>query len=277
MQSGGNGADAAGVIGFLGFSAYIAFMIWLFVPMIGNIPFLSPADTVIEQVEVYPTMPPVVDNGYGIAVAHPPVSLSTEPVLQPTYTPQPTYTAQPTYTPMPTFTPQVDWLRGSPVPTQNSFLPSQVNWVFSYYYPPLVAEREENPAYEVNCHPDNWIWNQQNTRVTGCKDITASGLPWSEYVMYNSLDYMGGVAVPYHPDTCPVFSELCQPIYPMGAVLRVTDPPQIAGDYLVVDICPACASYIQSNGVLFLDFLAEGLPPDVNFWDRVEVSEVIYP
>jgi hypothetical protein len=172
----------------------------------------------------------------------------------------------------------VDWLRGSPTPTRNAFEPYQVNWVFSYYYPPLVAQRDENPSYEVNCHSANWIWNAQNTKVIGCADVTASGLPWSHYIMYDAVNnFAGGVAVPYHPNTCAEFSELCQPIYPMGAVLRVTEPSQIAGDYLVIDICPACSSYIDSHGVLFLDFLSDGLPPSVNFWDAVKVSEVIYP
>lgn len=250
--------------------------------MIGNIPFLSAPDTVIEEgAIVMETVRPAYEQGYyGISTVAPPtmvdpVSLSSTPTV--TMSAVPTFTPYPTYTPYPTNTPLVDWLRGSPEPTQNSFSPSQVNWVFSYYYPPLVSQREENPNYEVNCHVDNWIWNAQSTRVTGCKDVTASGLPWSEYIMYNSLEYMGGVAVPYHPDTCPVFSELCQPVYPMGAVIRVVSPSQIAGDYLVVDICPACSNYVQSHGVLFLDFLAEGLPPDVNFWDAVEVSEVVYP
>lgn len=188
-------------------------------------------------------------------------------VLLTTQTVQPTYTFQPTYTPQATFTPSVDWLRGSPVPTKNSFSPDQVNWVFSYYWPALVAK--DYPKYAANCHPDN-ILTSNTGKVNGCKDTTASGEPWSTHLMYKDLQYMGGVAVPYYPNTY-------NPIYPMGSVIHVSSPSIMAGDYLVLDICPACDDYISTHNVLFLDFLARGLPDNVTFWDPVKVDSVVYP
>ncbi|HRJ74677.1 MAG TPA: hypothetical protein PLX90_01705 [Anaerolineales bacterium] len=192
-------------------------------------------------------------------------------ILSTPMTPVPTYTLYPTYTPQATFTPSVDWLQGSPVPTKNSFEPNQVNWVFSYYYPDLVAKRHQDPSMEVNCHPDNWIWNNQQTRVIKCKDTTASGAKWSDHLMYEDKHgFAGGVAVPYYPNTL-------NPIYPMGSVITVTSPPIMAGDYIVIDICPACDDYINEHGVIFLDFLAKGLPDGVNFWSPVSVLKVRYP
>ena len=127
---------------------------------------------------------------------------------------------------------------------------------------------------EANCHPDNWLfadWDKEHTKIIGCKDITSSGLPWSQYSFDEAVDgYRGGVAVPFYPDTF-------EPLYPMGAVLVVDSPLVIAGRYLVIDICPACDDYIHEKGVLFLDFVAKGLPQEVTFWDAVQVSEVIYP
>jgi len=181
----------------------------------------------------------------------------------------PTQQPQATYTPYPTFTPSVDWLRGSPTVTPNSFLPGQVNWVFSYYYPDLVGVDEQK--YGANCHPDNIERNPQGKAIR-CKNTSASGLPWRDWIMYKSLDvdFVGGVAVPYYPGTY-------NPIYPMGAVVVVESPSIIAGRYLVIDICPACDDYVTSNNVLFLDFVAEGLPQGITFWDDVEISSVIYP
>lgn len=204
-----------------------------------------------------------------------PVPMSTAEIIQATYTPLPTYT------PYPTLTPLVDWLRGTPVPTQNSFQPSQVNFVFSYYYPDLVGE--DPIKYAANCHPDNYRFNEQGNKVIGCRDVTASGKKWSDW-MFDSRDdeYRGGIAVPFHPDTCPrleqdILDSSCVPLYPFGTVLVVDAPPQLAGKYVVVDLCPACGKYIHSDGVLFLDFLMRGLPANVTFWDAVEISEAVYP
>ena len=181
----------------------------------------------------------------------------------------PTATLYPTYTPYPTFTPSVNWLQGTPASTHQAFNVQDVKWVFSYYCPPLVAE----PGMEANCHPDNYLYAYwDDTKIVGCKDITSSGLPWSHYKMYGSKDarYAGGIAVPYYPGTY-------DPIYPMFSVLHVSQPTIIAGDYLVIDICPGCNLYIETNGVLFLDFVAGGLPDDVTFWDVVFVDSVTYP
>jgi len=186
----------------------------------------------------------------------------------PTNTPYPTYTPYPTptvyNTPLPSFT------NSTPYPTQLPISPSQINFVFSYYYPDLVKDDYE--LYKANCHPDNIIWNEAHDRVKGCKDITASGAKWSEHKMYKDVDvrYRGGVAVPYYPDTY-------NPLYPMFSVITVTSPPIMAGDYLVIDICPACDDYATTKNMLFLDFVAEGLPDGVTFWDEVNVSKVSYP
>jgi len=202
-----------------------------------------------------------------------------------TATPYPTYTSVPTASAYPTYTPGVGWAQGSVTATPNAFEPYQINWAFSYYDPDLVSQRDINPQYEVNCHVDNWIWNDQGTKVIGCKDITASGEKWSEFFIDQTEGYRGGVAVPYHPDTCQwdeathliIDMEFCQPIYPMYAVIHVSAPVELEGDYLVIDICPACFAYVHTNSVLFLDFLAEGLPHNVNFWDKVQVDSVRYP
>lgn len=194
---------------------------------------------------------------------------------------QATYTPLPTYTPYPTLTPLVDWLRGTPVPTQNSFHPSQVNFVFSYYYPDLVGE--DVVKYAANCHPDNYRFNEQGNKVIGCKDVTASGEKWSDWMLDSRDDeYRGGIAVPFHPDTCPrlledIVDNSCLPLYPFGTVLIVSAPAELVGKYVVVDLCPACGKYIYSHDVLFLDFLMRGLPANVTFWDAVEITEVIYP
>jgi hypothetical protein len=168
----------------------------------------------------------------------------------------------PTYTPYPTYTPLVPWMQSTPKPTLNSFTPDQVHWVFSYYYPDLLG---------VNCHQSNYEYNKFGTPVS-CANTSASGLPWRDYLFGRSRDphYVGGVAVPYYPGTR-------NPIYPMRAVVTVTSPAIIAGDWLVMDICPACGDYQSSYGVLFLDFLSNGMPQGINFWSPVTISKVVYP
>jgi len=269
VQSGGNGADVTGVLGFLGFALYIALMLKMFLPLLGNIPFFSPKEKTAEVAQVRQTATPFYPVGY-VGVSRSDSSAGQAVIPSSTPFMMATATPYPTYTPYPTFTPSVDWLQGLATPTRNSFEPYQVNFVYSYYWPPLVSE----PGMEANCHPDNYLfpdWDAERTKIIGCKDTTASGLPWSQYEQGKAVDgYAGGLAVPFYPDT---FS----PLYPMGTVLVVDSPMVIAGRYLVIDICSACDDYIHTNGVLFLDFVDDGLPPGVTFWDPVRVSEAIYP
>lgn len=187
-----------------------------------------------------------------------------------------TYTPYPTYTPPSTVTPVAPWMRDTPTPVYIPLDPLTVNWVFSYYYPDLVAKMAENPEYAVNCHEANWIYNDQKTRVIGCKNTTASGLPWKEYMMDRSehIDFRGGIAVPVYPEM-PVSWEFA--LYPAGTVLTISSPVQIAGDYLVIDLCGGCNAYAASHGVMFVDFVAKGLPEGVNFWDSVVIESVRYP
>lgn len=189
----------------------------------------------------------------------------------PTNTIVPTFTPQATYTPYPTYTAFVPWSFTTATVTKVPFEPSQINWVFSYYDPSRVREDFKEFGYAVNCHTDNLIYDDMGNPVE-CRDTTASGLPWSKYRMYFSTDvrFAGGLAVPYYPGTY-------DPIYPMGSVVSVTSPSIIAGDYIVIDICPACDDYVAEKGVLFLDFLAKGLPEGVTFWDKVTVVGVRYP
>lgn len=189
----------------------------------------------------------------------------------PTDTPQLTYTPFPTFTPQPTYTAFLPWSVVSPTVTKVPFEPSQANFVFSYYNPDLVKDDYEK--YQANCHIDNVLRSPDGSRVVGCRDTTASGLPWSRFYMYYTTDtpqFVGGVAVPYYPNTY-------NPLYPMGSVLTVESPSIIAGDYLVIDICPACDDFVFDKNVLFLDFVAKGLPDGVTFWTPVKVSKVLYP
>ncbi|MCK6566973.1 MAG: hypothetical protein HUU12_02485 [Anaerolineales bacterium] len=188
---------------------------------------------------------------------------------------QPSQTPYPTYTPPPTSTSSAAWMRDTPTPEYIPLDPQTVNWVFSYYFPDLVAQRDENPAYEVNCHPDNWIYSPYGN-VIGCKNITASGEPWKSYLMDQSdfIEFRGGVAVPVYPD---MQVDWKYALYPAGSILTISSPIQIAGDYLVIDLCGGCNAYASSHGVMFLDFLAEGLPNGINFWDSVVIEKVTYP
>lgn len=146
---------------------------------------------------------------------------------------------------------------------------ADVQWVFSYYYPDLVGV--DPVKYAANCAADNVEVNPYG-KVTGCKDTTASGQSWKSHIMYHDLTsfYNGGVAVPFVPDTLT-------PIFPFGTVLRVDAPSSIAGRYLVIDLCGACDDYYQSNGVLFLDFVAKGMPVGLNWWVPVVVGDIVYP
>jgi hypothetical protein len=259
-----------GVLAMLGLLAYLVLMAAILLPMIGNVPFFNPSKKLVSTPVPAASIPTMPADYMGISPYTTPTVSVAGIVPAGVGTPYPTYTPYPTLTPYPTFTPSVNWMQGVATVTPNSFLPSQVNFVFSYYYPALVSQE----GMEANCSPDNYIypdWDAEKTKIIGCRDTTASGARWSQYLMNKSIDgYKGGLAVPYYPDTLT-------PLYPMGSVFVVTSPASVAGRYLVIDICPACDDYIHTHGVLFLDFLAEGMPEGVTWWDDVEVSEVIYP
>lgn len=155
------------------------------------------------------------------------------------------------------------------VPTRQAFEPIQVNWVFSYYNPWLC--RDDYAAYSANCHVENLVMNEAG-KIVDIKDNTACETTWKDKFMYEFDDdrFRGSVAVPYLPGTLDM-------IYPCGSVLHVSSPGIIAGDYLVTDICPGCDDFASSKNVLFLDFLARGLPEAVTFWDKVTVDRVTYP
>ena len=124
-------------------------------------------------------------------------------------------TAQPTDTPIPP-TPEV-------IPT-----PTEVRWSdvtkvgYSYYNPALGG---------INCHSANWDGS-------ACRDTTASGIKWSEY-MYHA------VAIP---------PEWLSTIW-YGSTITVISPEILAGRYVVIDICQACSSNIWPDGMSRLDFL----------------------
>jgi hypothetical protein len=106
----------------------------------------------------------------------------------------------------------------------------QLNYVhFSYYFPDLGG---------VNCHIDNWVNGH-------CKNVTASHVVgWREYMRK-------GIAV--HPD---MLSAL-----PFGSMLYVTQPPEIAGYYTVVDLCGGCLI----NGNYYFDFLFDSMPSNITW------------
>lgn len=191
----------------------------------------------------------------------------------PTHTPQPTYTALPTYTPFPTPTFGSAFTYLTPTVTKVPFEPSQVNWVFSYYNPWLCVE--DYSKWGANCHVDNLVMDAKSGNIVDVVDTTACEVGWKDKFMYemeasSNGRYKGSIAVPYYPDTT-------NPIYPCGASVHVESPSIMAGDYLVTDYCPACDDYVASHNVLFIDFLAKGLPEGVTFWDKVVVSQVLYP
>ena len=106
-------------------------------------------------------------------------------------------------------------------PTATPASPLTLYAGYSYYYPPLGG---------VNCG----TWDD-NTGT--CADVTASGLPWSSYL---------GRGVALHPDMLAV----C----PLMSILHVSSPVDVAGDYIVLDVCPGC--YFEGKGYLF-DFLSD--------------------
>ncbi len=116
----------------------------------------------------------------------------------------------------------------TPIPSQTPTLtpiaptPELYTYVFSYYYPDLGPP---------NCHADNWDGMH-------CKDITASGQSW-----FHNLGK--GFAAP------PWWKE--QVAY--GTVITVTEPKQLAGDWIYLDDCALCAGSYWKDGIDRLDFL----------------------
>lgn len=138
---------------------------------------------------------------------------------------------QPTFTPYPTSTPY-------PEQPKINALGEVYAIGYSYYYPPLLGP---------NCHPDNVIDDLY------CKDITASGLPWSQYIGR-------GVAIPIQwADKIPLLSKI-----------RVYNNLDMQGEYLVLDYCGDC---IKPEGHIYFDFLDNR--PRLN-WTVPLLVEVIY-
>lgn len=127
------------------------------------------------------------------------------------------------------------------VTDQGSFYSSVNSVLFSYYYPDLIVT--DPVKYSANCHSDNYLYDVSGV-VLGCKNTTASGQGWHEYMRK-------GLAV--HPD---MLSKL-----PFGSVLYVASPSSIAGYYTVVDLCGGCLI----NGSYYFDFLFSDMPSDLNW------------
>ncbi len=111
----------------------------------------------------------------------------------------------------------------SPTVTASVVAPVVMQGLYSYYFPDLGG---------VNCHGDNWIDDK-------CKNTSASSMGWRDKlgwaVAVSPTEYGGGV-----------------PVFPYGSWLVVTSPAEIAGRYLVFDLCQGC---YRSDGFLYFDFL----------------------
>lgn len=117
-----------------------------------------------------------------------------------------------TFTPYPTYT---------PYPTQPPIVGKLAAIGYSYYWPPWGPP---------NCAAENW-----HADLNYCDDVTASGLPWSQYIGR-------AVAVPVQ----------WRDWLPLGSSVRVHSPPEMVGLYLVIDYCGKC---IKPEGHIYLDFL----------------------
>jgi len=120
----------------------------------------------------------------------------------------------PTYTPYPSPSPY-------PSPTPAPLAGEYIAVGYSYYWPPWGPP---------NCHSDNW-----DEKYNICKDTTASGKKWTEYIGR-------GVAVPIQ------WAERV----PLGSRLHVWSPESMVGDYTVIDYCGGC---IKPEGHIYIDFL----------------------
>ncbi|MDP1713933.1 MAG: hypothetical protein Q8L41_04240 [Anaerolineales bacterium] len=193
VQSGGNGADIAGVVAFLAFAGYISFMIYLFLPMVGNIPFFSKVDTAIEKAELLSYVTPTSNYpaGYaGVSIGDgAPVLVTPEAVqIQSTYTPYPTYT---------------------PFPTVNAFPLS--NHRFSFY-DPMIGKDKPDIAL-INC--ENW-----NFATQYCDSKLRNGERWED-------NYFLAAACPYDLYLAGAFFEVVSPdwlkaLFPRGFTCKDT-------------------------------------------------------
>lgn len=135
--------------------------------------------------------------------------------LNVTSTPPPVFPVeqvQPTYTPLPTLT---------PYPTQQPFFGLLIAVGYSYYWPPFGPP---------NCSAENW-----DEQGNYCADMTASGLRWSDYIGH-------AVAVPV----------IWREQIPLGSTVRVHQPIEMKGDYVVIDYCGGC---VKPEGHIYFDFL----------------------
>ena len=207
VQSGGNSADSTGVMAAIGLLVYIGFMVRLLTPLISQINFFGEDGN--DNIVVVPTksLPDKYSTPgfFGVSPAQ-----TAAPIVVVVATSSMTQTPYPTYTPYPSIT---------PFSTPNNL---SLTVQYSYYWPPLLGP---------NCHPENL------KKTGGCKDVTASGLPWSHY-------RGRGVAIPLvWAGTVPLFS-----------IVRVLSPVDLIGDYLVLDYCGACTKS-EYPDLVWLDFL----------------------
>ena len=189
VQAGGNGADSAGVMAFFGLLGYVAFMVIILVPSVRQINWIGEKGKGAPMV-VVPTnsnggMPTQYTSNYSGVSPHEAFVTAT---LAPTPTLVPTATS-------------------SPVPSPTVLAHMVVTVGYSYYWPPFGPP---------NCDNANWDG-------TTCKDISASGLPWSAFVGR-------GMTIPYQ----------WKEAVPLRSWVHVSGPPEVAGDWFVMDYCGDC-------------------------------------
>lgn len=155
-----------------------------------------------------------------------PVSITPSPVASATSSPSPV----PTETITPISSPTI-----TPVPIRRVVNVDAV-FAYSYYYPPLLGP---------NCSVENTLPDGS------CRDSTSSGQTWSDKIGR-------AVAIPieysliYYPNSNVPYCEVMRlPCIPFGSNVYVSAPPEIVGNYTVIDTCGACIK----NGLVYIDFL----------------------
>lgn len=198
VQSGGNGADATGVMAFLGFCTYIGLMLYMFMPLIGNIPMFhsnNSALVVTPTVAIVSAYPPGyigIQNvgGAGVQV----VTVTPSPVVLGVSVGNPT--PYPTYTPYPTFT---------PIAYEVS------SYKFSFYDPMIGLDKPE--IAELNCA--NW-----NYETLNCDSALRNGEDFR-------TNYLRAAACPYDLYIAAAQFEVVSPdwlraLFPYGFVCKDT-------------------------------------------------------